>query len=83
MRIVLFIIGLFVFLGVAMEYADKQANIRLTKFVGQPAETKWTEGMSDGETRYYTTWKNCSAVIGSKNDKMYYISKVTCYNREK
>lgn len=83
MRIVLLIIGLIIFLGLSMEYGNKRANVRLTNFVGHPAQTQWTEGMSDGEARYYTTWKNCSAVIGEKSNKMYYISKVTCHSKEK
>ena len=82
MRIVLLIVGLFVFLSVSMEYGKHRANIELTKFVGQPAKTNWTESMSNGEDRHYTVLANCTAVIGEKDNQIYYLSRSFCQAKE-
>lgn len=61
---------------------NSDANKALSNFVGYHAKALWTEDMSSGETRYYTRWQSpkevCTAVIGEKHNRYYYLSGPNC-----
>lgn len=62
--------------------AQVKADKGLTKFIGHPSVSIWAETLSSGETRHYTKWDNCTAVIGETNNVFTYVTQPTCDNKE-
>lgn len=75
--IVLFVYGLHV--CVKKEEARRLVAIK-TFLKSDDARVVWSEGMSDGEIRNFTYWKNdhCLAVIGMKGGKTYFVNGSHC-----
>ena len=80
------LIGVFiVLLAYGIHIGAKKAeahrlSIIKTFLKADDARVVWSEGMSDGEVRNFTYWKNdhCLAVIGMKGGKTYYVNGAHC-----
>ena len=78
----MFFIALLVVVFVFDKKQQETINTNLTNFIGKPAVSTWTETMSNGESRHYTRWSNCTAVIGEYNKSYFYITKPHCNYKE-
>ena len=81
-KVFTFIILVIACLWAYNNHTTKETNKRLTSFVGATAKTNWTESMSNGEDRHYTVLANCTAVIGEKDNQIYYLSRSFCQAKE-
>lgn len=81
-KVLTFILLIVASLWAYNNHTTKQTNEKLTSFLGAPATTTWTEQMSSGESRHYTVWANCTAVIGEKGNEIYYVSRKFCSVKE-
>ena len=75
MKIVLAVIAVIVCMDLLSKYATKQAEHALSNFTGYKTTILWTEGMSDGSTRYLSKWNDCRGIIEEKHNRYYYLER--------
>ena len=69
-------------------FVEKQEAHRLAKvktfLKTEDARIVWSEGMSDGEVRNFTYWKNdhCLGVIGMKGGRIYFVRGFICSDQK-